>query len=198
MSQQLVLVAETGRAVGTRESRRLRREGKVPATVYGLGRDPQTVAVDWRELRRVLTTDMGVNAFIDLQIGGKQQPSLVKEIQRHPTRREVIHIDFLRVDPNVVVEVEVSIELVGDADQVTMRGGIVEQLLHSIVISAKPGDIPASIELDVSGLTFERSLKVSDLQLPAGLTTNVEADDVVVQGALTAAGEAAAAAPAAD
>jgi len=197
MSQQLVLVAEAGRAVGTRESRRLRREGKVPATVYGLGRDPQTVAVDWRELRQALTTDMGVNAFIDLQIGGKNQPSLVKEIQRHPTRRDVIHVDFLRVDPNVVVEVEVDIELVGDADQVTMRGGIVEQLLHSIVISAKPGDIPASIALDISGLTLQGELKVRDLTLPKGTTTEVDPDDVIVQGAMTAAGEAAAA-PAAD
>lgn len=198
MSQQLVLVAETGRAVGTRESRRLRREGKVPGTVYGLGRDPQTVAVEWKALRQVLTTDMGVNAFIDLQIGGKNQPSLVKEIQRHPTRRDVIHIDFLRVDPNVVVEVEVDIELVGDADQVTMRGGIVEQLLHSIVVSAKPGDIPASVELDISGLTLDGELKVRDLKLPKGITTDVDADDVIVQGAMTAAGEAAAAAPAAD
>ena len=98
MSEDLVLVAETGRETGTRPSRRMRREGNVPATLYGLGKDAQTIAVAWRELRQVLTTDAGVNAFIHLEVDGSRQATLVKDIQRHPVRRDVIHVDFLRVD----------------------------------------------------------------------------------------------------
>ena len=135
MSDDLVLVAEIGRETGTRSSRRMRREGTVPATLYGLGQDAQTVAVAWRDLRRVLTTDAGVNAFIHLEVDGRRQATLVKEIQRHPVRREVVHVDFLRVDPKKTLDVEVSVELTGEAEAVTRAGGIVQQLIHSLVVS---------------------------------------------------------------
>ena len=103
------------------------------------------------------------------------------------TRRDVIHVDFLRVDLNVKLDVEVAIEFIGEADEVLKRQGVVEQLLHSIVVSTKPGDIPNSLELDVSGLTFDAPLRVRDLRLPPGVTTEVDPDEVVVQGALSAA-----------
>ena len=142
MSEDLVLVAETGRETGTRPSRRMRREGNVPATLYGLGQDAETIAVAWRELRRVLTTDAGVNAFIHLEVDGRRQATLVKEIQRHPVRRDVIHVDFLRVDPKKTLDVEVSIELTGEAEAVTRAGGIVQQLLHSLVVSTQARQHP--------------------------------------------------------
>jgi large subunit ribosomal protein L25 len=191
MSEDLVLVAETGRETGTRPSRRLRREGNVPATLYGLGQDAQTIAVAWRDLRRVLTTDAGVNAFIHLEVDGRRQATLVKEIQRHPVRRDVVHIDFLRVDPKKTIDVEVSIELTGEAEGVTRAGGIVQQLLHSLVVSTKPDNIPNSLELDVSGLTLDGDLRVRDIVLPAGVTTDTDPDDVVAQGLITSAGAAA-------
>jgi large subunit ribosomal protein L25 len=191
MSEDLVLVAETGRETGTRPSRRMRREGNVPATLYGLGQDAETIAVAWRELRRVLTTDAGVNAFIHLEVDGRRQATLVKEIQRHPVRRDVIHVDFLRVDPKKTLDVEVSIELTGEAEGVTRAGGIVQQLLHSLVVSTRPDNIPNSLELDVSEMTIDGDLRVRDLVLPAGVTTDADPDDVVAQGLITSAGASA-------
>jgi large subunit ribosomal protein L25 len=191
MSEDLVLVAETGRETGTRPSRRMRREGNVPATLYGLGQDAETIAVAWRELRRVLTTDAGVNAFIHLEVDGQRQATLVKEIQRHPVRRDVIHVDFLRVDPKKTLDVEVSIELTGEAEAVTRAGGIVQQLLHSLVVSTRPDNIPNSLELDISEMTIDGDLRVRDLILPAGVTTDADPDDVVAQGLITSAGAAA-------
>ena len=191
MSEDLVLVAETGRETGTRPSRRMRREGNVPATLYGLGQDAETIAVAWRELRRVLTTDAGVNAFIHLEVDGRRQATLVKEIQRHPVRRDVIHVDFLRVDPKKTLDVEVSIELTGEAEAVTRAGGIVQQLLHSLVVSTRPDNIPNSLELDVSEMTIDGDLRVRDLVLPAGVTTDADPDDVVAQGLITSAGASA-------
>ena len=190
MSEDLVLVAETGRETGTRPSRRMRREGNVPATLYGLGKDAETISVAWRELRRVLTTDAGVNAFIHLEVDGSRQATLVKEIQRHPVRRDVIHVDFLRVDPKVTLDVEVAIELTGEAENVTRAGGIVQQLLHSLVVSTRPDNIPNSLELDVSELTLNGDLRVRDLVLPAGVTTGADPDEVVAQGLITSAGAA--------
>ena len=190
MSEDLVLVAETGRETGTRPSRRMRREGNVPATLYGLGKDAETIAVAWRELRRVLTTDAGVNAFIHLEVDGRRQATLVKEIQRHPVRRDVIHVDFLRVDPKKTLDVEVSIELTGEAEAVTRAGGIVQQLLHSLVVSTRPDNIPNSLELDISEMTIDGDLRVRDLVLPAGVTTDADLDDVVAQGLITSAGAA--------
>ena len=191
MSEDLVLVAETGRETGTRPSRRMRREGNVPATLYGLGQDAETIAVAWRELRRVLTTEAGVNAFIHLEVDGRRQATLVKEIQRHPVRRDVIHVDFLRVDPKKTLDVEVSIELTGEAEAVTRAGGIVQQLLHSLVVSTRPDNIPNSLELDVSDMTIDGDLRVRDLVLPAGVTTDADPDDVVAQGLITSAGASA-------
>ncbi|MEO5842354.1 MAG: 50S ribosomal protein L25 [Acidimicrobiales bacterium] len=191
MSEDLVLVAETGRETGTRPSRRIRREGNVPATLYGLGKDAETIAVAWRELRRVLTTDAGVNAFIHLEVDGQRQATLVKEIQRHPVRRDVIHVDFLRVDPKKTLDVEVTIELVGEAEGVTRAGGIVQQLLHSLIVSTRPDNIPNSLELDVSEMTLDGDLRVRDLVLPAGVTTETDPDEVVAQGLITSAGASA-------
>ena len=191
MSEDLVLVAETGRETGTRSSRRLRREGNVPATLYGLGKDAETIAVAWRELRRVLTTDAGVNAFIHLEVDGRRQATLVKEIQRHPVRRDEIHVDFLRVDPKVTLDVEVAIELTGEAEGVTRMGGIVQQLLHTLVVSTRPDNIPNSLELDVSELTLNGDLRVRDLVLPTGVTTAADPDEVVAQGLITSAGASA-------
>jgi len=191
MSDDLVLVAETGRETGTRPSRRMRREGTVPGTLYGLGKDAQTVSVAWRELRRVLTTDAGVNAFIHLEVDGNRQATLVKEIQRHPVRRDVVHIDFLRVDPKKTLDVEVTVELTGEAEAVTRAGGIVQQLVHSLIVSTRPDNIPNSLELDISEMTLDGELRVRDLVLPPGVTTNADPDDVVAQGLITSAGASA-------
>jgi large subunit ribosomal protein L25 len=95
---ELTLTATPGRSTGSRPSGRLREEGKVPAVVYGLGKDPISVEVEWTELRRVLNTEAGLNALIDLEVEGETELTLVKELQRHAVRRNVLHVDFLRLD----------------------------------------------------------------------------------------------------
>lgn len=185
MSDQLLLSAETGRAEGTRSSRRLRREGRVPAVVYGLDQDPLAVSVDWPELRRALTTDAGINALITLEIDGEEQLSIVKDLQRHPVRRDVIHVDFLRVTADQQIEVEVPVVLVGEALEVTRANGMVDQTLYSVTVSAKPADVPDEIEVDISEMTLGDHIRVGDLTLPAGVTAMVDPEDQIATSLVT-------------
>ena len=165
---------------GTRTVRRLRATGKIPGVVYGLGGDPITLTVDWRELRAALVTEQGLNAVIHLDIEGSTTPTLVKDMQRHPVRRNVLHVDFLRVDLDKTVDVEVPITLEGEAELVTRENGVVDQMLTSLLITAKPNDIPAGLTIDISGLEIGHALHVSDIVLPAGVTTSVDPDETVV------------------
>ena len=181
---EITLVARTGRPTGSRASGRLRAEGKVPATVYGLGGDAMTVTVEWRDLRHVLTTDAGLNAIIDLSVDdAASELTIVKDLQRHPIRRNVMHVDFLRVSADVAIEVEVPITLVGEAKEVINNEGIVEQLMFHLTVSAKPGAIPDELTVDISNLEIGHAIRVGDLTLPAGAETNVDADEPVVTGA---------------
>ena len=182
---ELLLTAHTGREIGTRASRRMRRAGKVPGVVYGLGADPVAVSVEWPELRRVLTTDAGVNAIITLDIDGSQQLSIVKEIQRHPVRRDVTHVDFIRLDADAEVEVEVPIVLEGEARLVTQVDGMVDQNLFTLTVFSKIDSIPTELTADISELDVGEAVRVSDLLLPTGVRTEVEAGEPVASGVVT-------------
>ena len=180
---EITLPAATGRTTGTRPSRRLRAEGRVPATVYGLGTDAASVSVDWRELRSALTTDAGLNALINLEIDGHaSELTIVKDLQRHPIRRSVLHVDFLRVSRDVAIEVDVPIVLHGEAEEVTKNDGVVEHLLFQLAIRAKPGAIPNEITVDISGLTINEAIRVGDLTLPAGVETDADPEEPIVLG----------------
>ena len=185
MSDQLLLTAETGRDEGTRSSRRLRRDGRVPAVVYGLDADPVTVSVAWPDLRAALTTDAGTNAVITLRIDGEEQLSIVRDIQRHPVRRDVIHVDFLRVTADQQIEAEVPIVLIGEALEVSRANGMVDQTLYNLTVSAKPAEVPDEIEVDISEMTLGDSIHVGQLALPAGVTTLVDAETSVAQSMVT-------------
>ena len=182
---EIVLTADTTRKTGTRSSRRLRRDQRVPAVVYGLSQDPVSIDVAWVDLREALTTDAGVNAVIQLEIGGEKQMSIVKDIQRHPVRRDVTHIDFLRIDPNRDVTVDVPLVMIGEAKEVTDADGMVDQNLFSLSVNAAPDSIPNELEVDISSLTIGDSLRVADIVLPAGVTTDVDPDETVAVGMIT-------------
>jgi large subunit ribosomal protein L25 len=181
----LLLSAETGRKEGTRPSRRLRREGKVPAVVYGLGGDPVAVSVDWPELRRCLTTDAGLNALITLDIDGANHLSVVKDIQRHPTRRDVLHVDFLRVTEDQQIEVNVPLVLVGEARNVTMYDGMVDQSMYEMTISVKPTAVPQQIEINIEALELGETIKVGDVELPEGAEPAMSPDETVAIALIT-------------
>ena len=177
---EIKLKAETGRPLGTRPSRRVRAEGKVPGVVYGLGADPVSVAVEWKPLRAALTTDAGLNALIDLDVDGDVALTIVKELQRHPLRGDVLHVDFLRVSADAAISVEVPIVLEGEAREVANADGTIDQLLFNLTVNAKPADIPNELRIDVSELTVGDAIRVGDLTLPAGSRTEMDPEEVLV------------------
>ncbi len=183
----VTLIAETGRPIGSRPTRRLRGEGKVPGVVYGLDREPVSVVVAWPELRRALTTEAGLNALITLDVDGQHDLTIVKDLQRDPVRRAVTHVDFLRIDRDAAISVEVPVVLLGEAHQVEIEQGIVEQLLHTLLITSKPGSIPSVLEVDISHLEIGGAVRVSDLTLPEGVTTDVEPEEQIAIASVTRA-----------
>jgi large subunit ribosomal protein L25 len=179
---EITLQATTGRELGSGPSKRIRAEGKVPGVVYGLDADPIAVTVEWKPLREALTTEAGLNALIDLDVDGDVSLTVVKELQRHPIRGNVLHIDFLRVSADAEITVEVPIVLEGEAKAVLSEGGTVDHLLYTLSINAKPADIPNELVVDISDLEINGSIHVSDIKLPSGVSTDVDGEETVVTG----------------
>ena len=182
---EFVLPLEVDRALGSRPSRRLRREGKVPATVYGLFEEVVSVSVNYSDLRSALSTEAGSNAVLRLQYGEGDHLALIKEMQRHPIRGDVIHVDFLRVAPDVEVQVEVPVRLVGRAEAVEEVNGIVDQDLFELRVLAKPRSIPNELRVDISDLAVGSSIAVADMEFPDGVTCLLDGRTSVVSGIIT-------------
>ncbi len=178
--EQTVVKALTTRELGSAPSRRLRREGQLPGVIYGLGKDPVAVQVTYTDLRDALKTDAGMNTVFSLDVDGDQDLVLVKDVQRHPIRREVTHVDFLRIDASQSISVDVPIVMVGEAEEALNAGLLVDQILFSLTVECSPTAIPDQLEADVTILTGDRNIVVSDLVLPTGVTTTVDGDDPVV------------------
>jgi large subunit ribosomal protein L25 len=191
---EITLIAEPGRPTGSAASRRLRRAGRIPAVVYGHGADGQSVSVDGRELRLALSGDAGLNQLLSLKVGSATHLAMARSLQRHPVRHTVIHVDFQIVRRDEVIAADVPILLVGEAKAVEQENGLVEHLLNALSVNATPGLIPPNIEVDISGLEIGESIRVGDLALPSGVTTDAPPDELVVLASVTraaAAGEAA-------
>jgi large subunit ribosomal protein L25 len=184
---EVTLTAETGRTTGTRPSRRMRAEGRVPGVVYGSGEAADSVTFDRSALRTALNTDAGRNALVRIELNGESFLTLVREIQRHPIRRDVTHIDFLKVDSSKPVELDVPIHLVGEAKKVTVMGGMTEQRLNTLRVRVRPDQIPNAIEADISNMRLDRSLLVKDLELPEGTVCLTKPQQAVVTAELTRA-----------
>ena len=174
--EEVTLTAETGRPTGSRAANRLRRDGKIPAVLYGHGMDPVAVAVDGRDLRSALSTEAGVNALVTLRLDGESHLAMARQLQRDPVRGAVRHVDE-------VIGAEVPIHLIGEAEEVQRADGLVEQQLFALAIRALPGDIPPGVEVDISGMTIGDTIRVADIRLPAGVATEVEGDEPVVVAA---------------
>jgi large subunit ribosomal protein L25 len=180
---EITLVAEAGRTTGSPESRRLRTAGRIPAVIYGHGIDAESVSVDGRDLRHALSGDAGVNQLLNLEVGGTKHLALARVLQRHPVRGTVVHVDFQVVSRNEVISADVPIVLVGEAKAVESERGVIDHPLQSLTITATPGTIPNSIQIDISKLTIGDTIRVSDLDLPRGVTTDVDPDEAVVVAA---------------
>ncbi|MEJ7585689.1 MAG: 50S ribosomal protein L25 [Acidimicrobiales bacterium] len=181
---EITLSADTGRPTGSRTSNRLRATGQVPGVVYGLAADPTPVSVDWRQLRQALTTEAGLNALIDLTVNGETKLSIVKELQRNPITHRVDHVDFLLIRRDQAILVDVPLVLEGEAEKVTTQDGMVDQILVSLAVHAKPADIPNEIVIDISNMEIGDAVRVGDLRLPAGVTTDLDEDEAIVTASI--------------
>ncbi|HSO95315.1 MAG TPA: 50S ribosomal protein L25 [Acidimicrobiia bacterium] len=173
-----VLTAEPRADRGSRPAGRLRRAGLVPAVVYGLGGDTVTVTVPSRELGHILAH--GANTLIRLRLDGDDQLTLARQVQRHPTRGDLVHLDFIRVRTDVAVSAEVALHLVGEPEGVR-NGGLLEQLVFGLPIEAMPQDIPGSIEVDVATMDIGDQIHLDAIPLPSGVTATIEPDALIAQ-----------------
>jgi large subunit ribosomal protein L25 len=176
----VILTAEPRVLLGSRNAGRLRRTGKLPAVVYGLETETVQVTVNARELDHALHSESGANTLITLKLDGDETLALARQIQRHPTRNELIHVDFVRVRRDVAVAAEVPLNAEGEPPG-AKEGGILEQLLFTLRVEAMPGNIPTSIVVDISGLALGDQLHVSDLPIPPGVEVMHEPDELVAQ-----------------
>ena len=174
--QQETLHATKRVTSGSRASNRLRRDGRVPGVVYGKDLDPQPVHVSARDLYTVLHTEAGLNAIIDLDVEGTNVLTVARELQRHPVKGEIEHLDFIEVRMDQEIQAEVSVVYVGTPIGVRDDGAIVETLEASVTISALPTSIPSSIEVDIEHLALGDTLKAADLPEIEGVTYLADAD----------------------
>jgi large subunit ribosomal protein L25 len=184
---EIILVGEPGRTTGSAASRRLRAAGRIPAVVYGHGGEGTSISVEGRDLRHALSGTSGLNQLLSLKVGSDTHLALARSVQRHPVRHTVVHVDFLIVRRDEVISAEVPILLVGEARTVEQEQGLVEQLLTSLTVNAVPGLIPPHLEVDISELTVGGGVRVSDLHLPEGVTTDTNPDELVVLASITRA-----------
>ena len=179
---ETTLTAHTGREIGSSATRRLRAEGKIPGVVYGHGTDPIPVAVVAREFQVALSGEAGLNTLLSLKVDGTEHLTLARDLQHHPVRNTVTHVDFLIVRRDEVISAEVPINLVGEAVEVAHGDGIVDQQLFTLHVKAKPADIPNSVDIDISSLTIGGALHVSDIDIPAGVELETDPEATVVGG----------------
>ncbi|HUV18264.1 MAG TPA: 50S ribosomal protein L25 [Ilumatobacteraceae bacterium] len=177
---ETVLQAEVGRRAGSSDARRLRADGKIPAVVYGHGMDPISVSVDRRELRQALSGTAGMNTILDLTVDGTVYPSLIKDIQRHPVKRNVQHVDFIQVNLNEEIVVSIPIHLEGEAKDVSANGGLVDLAMQELQVRTTPRNIPDGVVIDVSEMTMDTVIRVEDIPLPSGVAAEADADAPVV------------------
>jgi large subunit ribosomal protein L25 len=177
---ETVLVATTGRPTGSAASRRLRAEEIIPAVVYGQGMDPITISVARRDLRTALGGSAGMNTVLNLTIDGKMYPSIIKEIQRHPVRRTVSHVDFIQVNLSEQIVVAVPLRLEGEAKAVLANNGLVDPSVDSIELSTTPRNIPDEIVIDITDMTMDSIIRLSDIPLPTGVTAVGDPDTPIV------------------
>ena len=177
---ETVLHAEAGRSTGSAASRRLRREEKIPAVVYGQGMDPLTIAVKRSELRVAVSGAAGLNTILDLTVDGTAYPVIIKDIERHPVRRTVQHVDFIQVNLNEEITVAVPIRLKGEAKEVAQANGLVDLDMAEMNVVTTPRNIPDEIVIDVTEMTPDDVIRVADITLPDGVTAAVDEDALVV------------------
>ena len=167
MAQIVSLAASLRQAAGKGAARQARLQGKVPAVIYGHGRETQSLEVAAKALEKALTGVEPQNTIIELALDGKKVKTLIREIQRHPLRPDIIHVDFYEIHAEEKVRLKVPVHLVGNPDGVRNAGGVLDQVTREVEIEVLPEHIPDRVELDVTALKIGDSLHVRDLSIPS-------------------------------
>ena len=156
---------------GTSHSRRMRREGMVPAVVYGAGKDSVSVSISHNELLKKLNNEAFLNSILNIAVDGKEESVLIKDIQVHPARRQVMHLDLQRVRSDVAIKVSIPLAFINDdiAVGVKLGGGTVTPLMNEVEISCLPKNLPERLEVDVEALELDDMLYLEDIVLPEGV-----------------------------
>ena len=176
---ELTLQAETRQDAGKGVARKLRAAGKVPGVVYGAGQAATALSVDARELAHALATEAGLNVLIDLRVGDHTFLTLARELQRDAIRGHIKHVDFVKIDRDTAIEVEIPIRVIGDSRGIR-EGGAVEHHLWTLRVSCKPGNVPEHIDADITDVGLHEHVKVSDLIVPEGVELLTDPDENVV------------------
>ncbi len=171
MSEKAMLKAEKREDLGKGAARTLRRAGRVPAVLYGRDLESVHLSVDAHEAHHLFHTISVDNTIVDLAVDGEKKPypTLVREIQTHPWKASLVHIDFLRIQEGVAVDLSIPVELVGIPVGVRLGGGVLEQIVHELEVRCIPSKIPESFTLDVTALDINDSLHVSDIPVTEGV-----------------------------
>ena len=195
MSNTATLSAEAGRVTGSPASRRLRAADRIPGILYGHGMTPVILSVARRDLRVALSGPAGQNTILTLSVDGSSYNAVVKEMQRHPVRRNVSHVDFVQINLSEEIVMNVPVHLTGVAKQVVAAGGLVDAAVDSIEIRTTPANVPNEIVIDITDLTPESVIHLADLKLPAGVVAIGDPEMLIAtvlmsRGSTAAAGEA--------
>ena len=164
---------------GTSASRRMRRAGSLPGIVYGIDSNPLSVELETHVVEQVLHHHASETILVDIDLEGEGAVSVViKDVQHHPVSGALVHVDLQRVAANQTLQVEVSLELEGEPEGVKV-GGLLDHVMHTILVECLPGDLPEMVNVDVSELEIGSSIHVSDLKLGSKITVLSDADAVV-------------------
>jgi large subunit ribosomal protein L25 len=176
----------------------MRAAGQIPGIIYGHAREPQALAINTRDFEKLLEHISAESTVIELAVGGKTSRTLIREIQRHPFKREYLHVDFQELVAGETVSVRIPIVLVGIPEGVRLEGGVMDQTLRDLEIEVDPVNMPNHIDVNVENMKIGESVHVSDLTLPAGVTAITEGDTTIVVVSAPRAVIEEAAAPAAE
>lgn len=185
MSKQLKLSAQPRAGVGRTAVKKIKAQGLVPAVIYGGHDEPINLSVNKREITSLLAHATSEHVLVDLQIGegadSRSALALIQEVQHHPLRRDVLHVDFHAVRADEKLHAEIPVEPYGEASGVKNFGGILEINLHAIEIECLPKDLPEMIRIDVSNLNVGEGIHIKDIQFPEGVTPRGDAELTVVR-----------------
>jgi large subunit ribosomal protein L25 len=171
MKTSFELVAEFRETQGKGASRRLRRDGKVPAILYGGHLEPRALTLSHQKLAIMLENERFYSTILNLQVGEETQAAILKDVQRHPFKNAIVHIDFQRVEDNEKIRISVPLHFKGEAVSpgVKSQGGLVSHMRTEVEVTCLPKDLPEFIEVDISGLSLNESIHLSELRIPAGV-----------------------------